>query len=526
MNNAKKWDELVDQVRKQIDDVNTTLTGKESKATKETLAEAKRNIEQIIDQTSSPREMFYQLPLLLHSLSSQKLMAAFVVSEIGTTTLRSTHVEDFWPYLADSSTLRNDCFYRDGNLMQPDELPWARWFVEQAAEQTMQLVARLEGYPEFTMQVSIVPVEKVGGRSHVMLLFGDLSEAVKADEQVKGLFGLMEQQIKSMEAAQRELKLLVDKLHYQAMTCDSVLIPPPVPTNITVNAQSRPSTVPTPPPSPSSAGAPSSVLPKAPTEKRVLVVDDIPVNQKVLIMHLQKLGVSTDTANNGLEAVNACKSKRYSLVFMDLDMPVLNGLEATVDIRRYERPLGIHTPIVALTSFDRPGDRERCLQSGMDEFLGKGETKSQLREIVGHYVFGTSSREAAQTAAVGTPSMASTRTVEKEADFAGIAEALGKESMEVISQFIFTATTLMDQMKAVIEQRNSLQVTHVAYSLKGPCSNLGLTTMAKLCAEIADDAFLSRWAESTEKYSVLRKMFIEVQAKAGETTGTHRRIEV
>jgi CheY-like chemotaxis protein len=524
MNNAKKWDELVNQVRKQIDDVNTSLTGKESQATKETLAEAKRNIEEIIAATTSPREMFYQLPLLLHSLSSQKLMAVFVMSDGGSMMLRSTHVDDFWPYLSDAGVLRTDCFYRDGNLIPPDELPWGRWFLDKKAEQSMQLGARLEGYPELTIQVSIVPVEQADGSMQAMVLFGDLSEAVKADEQVKGLFGLMEQQIKSMEAAQRELKLLVDKLHYQAMTCDSVLIPPPVPNKIDTPARSG--AVPTPPYLSSSPEIPSSVLTKPPTEKRVLVVDDIPVNQKVLIMHLQKLGVSTDTANNGLEAVNACKSKRYSLVFMDLDMPVLNGLEATVDIRRFERPLGLHTPIVALTSFDRPGDRERCLQSGMDEFLGKGETKSQLREIVGYYVFGTSSREEAHSAAVGTPNLTNNIPLEKETDFEGIAEALGRESLEVISQFIFTATTLMEQLKSVMDQRDSLQVTHVAYSLKGPCSNLGLSTMAKLCADIADDAFLNRWTESTDKYGVLRKMFIEVQAKAGETTGTHRRIEV
>jgi two-component system, sensor histidine kinase and response regulator len=234
----------------------------------------------------------------------------------------------------------------------------------------------------------------------------------------------------------------------------------------------------------------------------------------VLIMHLNKLGVSADAANNGLEAVNACKNKRYSLVLMDLDMPILNGLEATVDIRKFETALGLHTPIIAMTSFDRPGDRERCLQAGMDDFLGKGESKAQLHEIVNRFVFGALAGDNVTGLPAYKEEMKSVRQG-LDLDFAWIKDALGNESLAVVSQFIFTSSSLMERLKLVIEEKNSLQVTHVAYSLKGPCSNLGLTLMAKLCAEVADDAFLGGWKQAEEKFQVLNRMFAAVQEQAG-----------
>ncbi|HEY9791954.1 MAG TPA: response regulator [Candidatus Obscuribacterales bacterium] len=492
--NPKKWDELVDQVRRQIEDVSTSIVDSEAATPKDVLSQTKRNIEYIIENSSNPREILYQLPSILQALSHQKLVGVFIVGSDGRVVLHNGNIKSFWPYDPSVEKIRTDCFYdRNDNTPVPAaSLPWVRCMSEHSEGESSAMVCRAAGYEELDVEMTVVMLCSGLDSGDVLIVVRDMSQTTKADEYIKNLCNMLENQITAMEAAQRELKLLMDKIG-NTPPAGNVLIPPATP-------------LPCPAPTASLA-----IVARPPAEKRVLVVDDIPVNQKVLVMHLQKLGVSTDTANNGLEAVNACKSKRYPLVLMDLDMPVLNGLEATTDIRKFEVGQGYHTPIVAMTSFDRPGDRERCLQAGMDEFLEKGDSKSKLRELVGHYVFGTAIADV--TSPVHRDDKAPSQGL--DLDLAWIGEALGKESMEVISQFIFTASSLMDRLQMVIEERNSLQVTHVAYSLKGPCSNMGLSLMGKLCAEIADDSFLGKWNESMEKYKVLRKMFAAVQAQVG-----------
>jgi signal transduction histidine kinase/ActR/RegA family two-component response regulator len=102
---------------------------------------------------------------------------------------------------------------------------------------------------------------------------------------------------------------------------------------------------------------------------RVLVVDDNLISQRVAVRFLEKAGYSVDVAQNGLEALDAITCRSYAIVFMDCQMPLMNGFEATAEIRRRER--GQHVPIVALTARAMKEDNQRCFDAGMDDFLPK-----------------------------------------------------------------------------------------------------------------------------------------------------------
>lgn len=119
---------------------------------------------------------------------------------------------------------------------------------------------------------------------------------------------------------------------------------------------------------------------KASSLPRVLVVDDNPVNRKVAAGFLKKLGFEADIAEDGLQAVHAVEQKDYGLVLMDCQMPVMDGYEATRQIRQVLQ--GRSLPIIAVTANAMEGDREKCLAAGMDDYLAKPLRKEALNHMV------------------------------------------------------------------------------------------------------------------------------------------------
>jgi two-component system, sensor histidine kinase and response regulator len=115
---------------------------------------------------------------------------------------------------------------------------------------------------------------------------------------------------------------------------------------------------------------------------RVLVVEDNLVNQKVAVRTLEMLGCHTEVAENGALAVQAIQEREFDVVLMDCQMPVLDGFEATRQIRDLERPLAKRTPIIALTANAMQGDRERCLDAGMDDYVAKPVTVTALDQAL------------------------------------------------------------------------------------------------------------------------------------------------
>ncbi len=120
---------------------------------------------------------------------------------------------------------------------------------------------------------------------------------------------------------------------------------------------------------------------------KALVAEDNLINQKLIKRTLEDIGIDVSLANNGLEAFEKRKNNQFDVIFMDIQMPVLDGVEATQEILEYEEDYNVqHTPIIALTANALKGDRERFMGAGMDEYTTKPLVRSEIISLLNHFI--------------------------------------------------------------------------------------------------------------------------------------------
>ena len=121
---------------------------------------------------------------------------------------------------------------------------------------------------------------------------------------------------------------------------------------------------------------------KRETALHILLAEDNTINQRVAVALLQKMGHSVVVAANGQKALQALATEAFNLVLMDVQMPEMDGFAATAAIRAQEQTAGDHIPIIAMTAHAMKGDRERCLNAGMDDYISKPINLQDLKAAI------------------------------------------------------------------------------------------------------------------------------------------------
>ena len=224
---------------------------------------------------------------------------------------------------------------------------------------------------------------------------------------------------------------------------------------------------------------------------RILLAEDNPVNQLLVVKMLEKRGHSVAVTANGREALAALEAGDFDAALMDVQMPEMDGFEATAQIRKREAETGGHLPIIALTAHAMRGDRERCLNAGMDGYLSKPIRALELDKILEDLPAGQVIPRSLSE--VRPPSSASFRAVEREGPIdpqalAGLRalESAGETGFlgEMINTFLDSSPTRFAAIRQAVEKADAKALERQAHSLRGSCGTLGARRMAALCQEL------------------------------------------
>jgi PAS domain S-box-containing protein len=246
----------------------------------------------------------------------------------------------------------------------------------------------------------------------------------------------------------------------------------------------------------------SAEAPVAVTKLRILIAEDNPVNQKVALYQLQKLGYLSDVVGNGREALEAMAKADYDIIFMDCQMPELDGYEATRDLRVIEGD-SRHTWVVAMTANSLEGDREKCLNAGMDDYVSKPVKPETLQAAI-HRFTGLRTIEQ-ESRDAGAPVMIDPNVIAsfREMDVEGEESLLGK----LIDVFIENTPRLLEEARAALAKQMSPNLERAAHTLKGSCSNFGAERMRLVCERLETVAHNGALEEAAELIEQVEKEF-------------------
>jgi len=217
---------------------------------------------------------------------------------------------------------------------------------------------------------------------------------------------------------------------------------------------------------------------------KVLLAEDSSDNQRLISLYLQKLGATVEIANNGEEAVDKALAGDYDLVLMDMQMPIMNGPQATRRLRR----ASYAKPIVALTANAMKEDREKCLDAGCDDFLSKPIDRNLFNQKVAQYL---------------TPSAPVIDSAQQTGDVLHSDDDEQAEMRELVMRFLHRLTHTMQEIKQALQEQNWQQLRSVCHQLKGLGGSFGYPEITELAADLERAVISGSYAQLDEKVQKL-----------------------
>ncbi len=233
---------------------------------------------------------------------------------------------------------------------------------------------------------------------------------------------------------------------------------------------------------------------------KILVAEDYPANQLLVQRFLNDFGCEVDIVNNGQEAVDAFMQTSYDLIFMDCQMPIMDGYQATQAIRRIEaeRPNKPHIPIIALTAHALAGDRNKCLIAGMDEWITKPFSRQRLNQALqdclsGHLVLDSEATKQSALNENNTFWESDQETNAIDIDFLQENfDLTNSNDLRFIAQlylaFKSNAQQTLDQLHEQFDIENYEAIRKSAHGLKSISVNVGAKKLAEFCKKLEDAA--------------------------------------
>jgi two-component system sensor histidine kinase/response regulator len=232
---------------------------------------------------------------------------------------------------------------------------------------------------------------------------------------------------------------------------------------------------------------------------RLLVAEDNVVNQHVAVAMLERMGYSVDVVSNGREALQALARVRYAAVFMDCQMPEMDGYAATAEIRKREAS-GSHTPIIAITANAFAADRDRCLAAGMDDHIGKPVMPRELTRVLDRWI----PRNKVQNDAIDHTVLDQLRDFPQSSQ-RGLLQ-------KVIDLYLQDTPDRLTGVREAVEQDHADSLAQLAHALKGSSANLGARNMVQMCAELEELGHSEDLEHAPELLTRLESEFVRVRS--------------
>jgi two-component system, sensor histidine kinase and response regulator len=222
---------------------------------------------------------------------------------------------------------------------------------------------------------------------------------------------------------------------------------------------------------------------------RILLAEDNAVNQKVALKTLEKLGFKADVVNNGREAVSALRAADYDLVLMDVQMPEMDGMEATSQIRCQASGVSDpRTPIVALTAHAMEGDRQACLDAGMDDYLSKPIKAAELLEVLERWL-SPASADAPDDGSDVEPAAAPPAPEPGDAVFdetvlLQVLDGDRPAAIEIVGDFMIDGAAQIERLKDALDGRDEEAAKRIVHTLKGSSASVGASALRSSAARL------------------------------------------